>query len=214
MHFPAAPAPPRSQDNYENVYAVLSGEKTFTLLPPAEVYRLQFGRYAVARWEPISEDRHLEFIPRLAEPYEEISWSPVRTAERRGAVGPTTTAASAASAMGDGTPLESASDLTHSDHDLLDRKRRHPLFYDDKLPKAITVRVRKGEMLYLPSLWFHEVRQREVLDDPLGDRVLAVNFWWDMRFDARWAQYGLVRQLAVDAGLADPELHGDSDDET
>ncbi len=40
--------------------------------------------------------------------------------------------------------------------------------------------VRPGEVLYLPSLWFHRVSQS-------GDCVIAVNFWYDMEFGARWA---------------------------
>eukprot|EP01083_Nonionella_stella_P168774 570792_1 len=51
----------------------------------------------------------------------------------------------------------------------------------DKCNKMEVI-VRKGEMLYLPGLYFHEVRQNV---DEFG-RVLAVNFWYDMNYDIRW----------------------------
>ena len=43
-----------------------------------------------------------------------------------------------------------------------------------------------GDVLYLPSMWYHKVKQQET-----SDKVIAVNFWYDMRFDARytWLMY-------------------------
>ena len=38
------------KDHYENLYAVLSGEKTFTLLPPYDFYRLYLQQLPVARY--------------------------------------------------------------------------------------------------------------------------------------------------------------------
>lgn len=44
-----------------------------------------------------------------------------------------------------------------------------------KHAKALEVTLKPGEVLYLPSLWFHQVYQ--------SDETIAVNFWYDMRFD-------------------------------
>ena len=41
--------------------------------------------------------------------------------------------------------------------------------------RPITVRVRAGEALYLPALWYHQVAQRGSSD--LVGCTLAVNFW-------------------------------------
>ncbi len=41
----------------------------------------------------------------------------------------------------------------------------------------LKVRVEAGDALYLPSLWFHHLRQ--------SHGCIAVNFWYDMEFDAR-----------------------------
>ena len=44
------------------------------------------------------------------------------------------------------------------------------------------------QVLYLPSLWYHYVRQRCY---PFGEPVLAVNFWYDMPFDCK-AAYAMM----------------------
>jgi len=40
----------------------------------------------------------------------------------------------------------------------------------------ITVRVKEGNVLYLPSLWFHRVTQ--------SCETVAINWWFDMQFDS------------------------------
>ncbi len=56
---------------------------------------------------------------------------------------------------------------------------KYPLF---EHASPVTVRVEKGDTLYLPSLWFHKVMQESDEDRP----CIAVNFWYDMKFDARY----------------------------
>lgn len=53
------------------------------------------------------------------------------------------------------------------------------------MTSPLRVVVRKGEMLYLPSLWFHRVSQKP---DEEG-RTIAVNYWYDMSYDCKWAYY-------------------------
>ena len=55
------------QDHYENLYAVITGVKTFFLLPPSDAYRLSIRRYPVAQYERCSNSR-LQL--RLKEPKE------------------------------------------------------------------------------------------------------------------------------------------------
>ncbi|KAM6973455.1 bifunctional peptidase and (3S)-lysyl hydroxylase JMJD7 [Aplochiton taeniatus] len=47
--------------------------------------------------------------------------------------------------------------------------------------------VRAGEMLYLPSLWFHHVRQ--------SHGCIAVNFWYDMEYDIKYNYFQLLESL-------------------
>lgn len=48
------------------------------------------------------------------------------------------------------------------------------------------------QVLYLPSLWFHHVRQSA----PPGQQTIAVNMWYDMRYDGRYAQHCFLSRLA------------------
>ncbi|KAG7464348.1 hypothetical protein JOB18_037318 [Solea senegalensis] len=47
--------------------------------------------------------------------------------------------------------------------------------------------VKAGEMLYLPSLWFHHVRQTH--------GCIAVNFWYDMDYDIKYNYFQLLESL-------------------
>ena len=49
------------------------------------------------------------------------------------------------------------------------------------------------QVLYLPSLWHHYVRQR---CSPEGVAVMAVNFWYDMAFDCKAAYANFCEELA------------------
>ncbi|XP_057715218.1 bifunctional peptidase and (3S)-lysyl hydroxylase JMJD7 isoform X2 [Corythoichthys intestinalis] len=49
--------------------------------------------------------------------------------------------------------------------------------------------VKAGEMLYLPSLWFHHVRQ--------SHGCIAVNFWYDMDFDIKYNYFTLLDDLTT-----------------
>ena len=61
------------KDHYENLYAVVSGTKTFLLLPPLEAFRLHVQRFPVCRYVPDGAGFALE--PRT--PEETVPWSPV-----------------------------------------------------------------------------------------------------------------------------------------
>jgi jumonji domain-containing protein 7 len=52
----------------------------------------------------------------------------------------------------------------------------------------VTVRVRAGELLYLPSLWYHRVSQT--------CETVAVNYWYDMDFESpSWCYFRFLQQL-------------------
>uniref|UniRef100_A0A1B0D5L4 Bifunctional peptidase and (3S)-lysyl hydroxylase JMJD7 n=1 Tax=Phlebotomus papatasi TaxID=29031 RepID=A0A1B0D5L4_PHLPP len=51
------------------------------------------------------------------------------------------------------------------------------------------VRVNAGDILYLPSFWYHHVRQ--------SHKCIAVNFWYDMDFDARYCYYRMIEKLCA-----------------
>ncbi|XP_061380562.1 bifunctional peptidase and (3S)-lysyl hydroxylase Jmjd7 isoform X1 [Danaus plexippus] len=49
------------------------------------------------------------------------------------------------------------------------------------------VRLYKGDCLYLPSLWFHHVRQ--------SHGCIAVNYWYDMEFDIKYCYFKMLEKL-------------------
>ncbi|XP_073442730.1 bifunctional peptidase and (3S)-lysyl hydroxylase JMJD7 isoform X5 [Dendrobates tinctorius] len=62
--------------------------------------------------------------------------------------------------------------------------------YGETRPLHVTVKA--GEMLYLPSLWFHHVRQ--------SHGCIAVNFWYDMEYDLKYHYFQLLDSLTKGAG--------------
>lgn len=75
-----------------------------------------------------------------------------------------------------------------------DSKRDWNNFGLDKfedLLKVYHVEVQKGEVLYLPSLWLHQVSQI----NKKNEAVIAVNHWFDMEFGNNFALLELVRGL-------------------
>ncbi|UJR36813.1 hypothetical protein I4U23_029527 [Adineta vaga] len=52
----------------------------------------------------------------------------------------------------------------------------------------LRVSVEPGEVLYLPSLWFHRVEQ----DSPV---TIACNFWYDMEYDIKWNYYQFMSNI-------------------
>lgn len=62
----------------------------------------------------------------------------------------------------------------------------------DKYPAYRNATVMKcavgaGDVLYLPSLWFHHVKQSHA--------CIAVNYWYDMEFDVKYCYYKLLESL-------------------
>ncbi|KAM4542295.1 bifunctional peptidase and (3S)-lysyl hydroxylase JMJD7 isoform 2-T2 [Odontesthes bonariensis] len=52
--------------------------------------------------------------------------------------------------------------------------------------------VKAGEMLYLPSLWFHHVQQ--------SHGCIAVNYWYDMEYDIKYNYFQLLESLCEVTG--------------
>eukprot|EP00754_Rhynchopus_humris_P041576 Rhum_TRINITY_DN25134_c0_g1::Rhum_TRINITY_DN25134_c0_g1_i1::g.181326::m.181326/K19219/JMJD7; jumonji domain-containing protein 7 len=74
----------------------------------------------------------------------------------------------------------------------------------------LSVAVEEGEVLYLPSLWYHEVGQvgRDVGGG--GGSTIAVNYWFDMNYDAGYWAMEAVRRLSCVA-KGEPLSDGEDD---
>ena len=52
----------------------------------------------------------------------------------------------------------------------------------------VKVTLEAGDMFYLPSLWYHRVTQ--------SFETVAVNYWYDMRFDSpNWCYFNFLQHL-------------------
>lgn len=58
-------------------------------------------------------------------------------------------------------------------------------------PKPFQVTVKAGQLLYLPSMWFHHVSQSP---DSRG-LTIAVNYWYDMQFDIKYAYFNFLQSI-------------------
>ncbi|ETO15616.1 hypothetical protein RFI_21744 [Reticulomyxa filosa] len=126
-------------DNYENLYCVISGQKTFELYPPTNVDIFKHKRkYQMAKY-------HLDSVSK------EWSVEPQRPAQF----------------------VEWIDD-----------------FKTDQIP-GMQVIVNPGDLLYLPSLWYHKVTQTE---DNFG-KCIAVNMWYDMQFDIKFNTIHFVQNV-------------------
>ncbi|XP_066525301.1 bifunctional peptidase and (3S)-lysyl hydroxylase JMJD7 isoform X2 [Hoplias malabaricus] len=103
------------KDHYENLYCVISGEKTFILIPPTDRPFIPYKLYQPATYKQ-KQDDSFEIVDE--DDSEKVPWIPL-------------------------DPLNP--DL-----------EQYPFY---RLTHPVHCTVKAGEMLYLPSLWFHHVRQ-------------------------------------------------------
>jgi len=87
-------------------------------------------------------------------------------------------------------------DPAHADLD------KYPRF---KHARPLSVTLQRGDILYLPALWFHKVSQTPS-DDPEVPLAIAVNWWYDLAYDSpTWTLARLVRKMALAADGRDEE---------
>ncbi|XP_008797954.1 bifunctional peptidase and (3S)-lysyl hydroxylase Jmjd7 [Phoenix dactylifera] len=143
------------KDHYENLYAVITGEKHFLLLPPTDVHRLYVRHYPAAHY--VLDDGG-ELRLELEQPERQVPWCSV-------------------------DPYPETAEA------LAEQREAFPLYFDG--PKPFECTVKAGEILYLPSMWFHHVRQTP---DRHG-RTIAVNYWYDMQFDIKYAYFSFLQSI-------------------
>ncbi|XP_027084090.1 lysine-specific demethylase JMJ32 [Coffea arabica] len=143
------------KDHYENLYAVITGEKRFLLLPPTDVHRMYIRDYPAAQYR-YSEDTE-DFELEIEDPVRYVPWCSV-------------------------DPYPSFEGINR-------QMAEFPLYYNG--PKPFEVTVKAGQVLYLPSMWFHHVSQ---CPDSRG-LTIAVNYWYDMRFDIKYAYFNFLQSI-------------------
>ncbi|XP_062597221.1 bifunctional peptidase and (3S)-lysyl hydroxylase Jmjd7-like [Saccostrea cucullata] len=53
---------------------------------------------------------------------------------------------------------------------------------------SLEVTVKEGEILFLPSLWYHHVQQ--------SHGCIAVNYWYDMQYDIKYNYYNFLQNIS------------------
>ena len=166
-------------DPYDNLYAVVTGTKRFLLYPPTDLYWLEERMYQTARWTrsakgdwALEDGEGGERVPWVADVEVELAEMATRDAED----------------LEDRTPhaTDPAEDDAEEwdDGPLISRALRR------RYASALYVEVRAGELLYLPSLWYHCVAQE---GDGEG-KAIAINQWYDMQYGPHWAYYQHLRR--------------------
>ena len=136
------------KDHYENLFCVISGSKTFTLIPPTDLPNIPYGVYKPAKYKSNSSGKfEILDIADNETGKELIPWACI-------------------------DPL--TPDL-----------EKYPRFGK---AQVITCKVHAGEMLYLPSLWFHHVQQ--------SHGCIAVNFWYDMEYDIKYSYFKFLENVS------------------
>mmetsp|Transcript_2655 Transcript_2655/g.6346 ORF Transcript_2655/g.6346 Transcript_2655/m.6346 type:complete len:467 (-) Transcript_2655:114-1514(-) len=161
------------KDHYENLFYVLSGEKVFGLCPPSDAPFLYEREILSGRFEVSSECKDDVDTDTNAR-----KWSVVmdRVEEDGG---------SPSSDKQYSKVHWIATDLFGNGSDRSNHDMEFPL---SKYAHPITVRVKAGELLYLPSLWFHRVTQTT--------ETIGINYWYDMNFESpMWCYFHFLQQL-------------------
>lgn len=60
----------------------------------------------------------------------------------------------------------------------------------------LEIEVHAGDALYIPSTWYHEIHHKNT-----GDLTIAVNFWYDMIHDSKYASMLAVDKIAQILGV-------------
>lgn len=170
------------KDHYENMYAVVHGEKTFTLFPPTDIAFFPEDIFPTSRYE-LSEEakKMLTEFEDDPDPFHGVASQPSSSSpscRNNTGAGLTLTGADL-SLVRAGDEDGSSGRLSWLPFDPEDARENlltgHPPL---RLSHPLRVRVRAGQVLYIPAMWYHRVSQSQF--------TIAVNYWYDQRFDHRY----------------------------
>lgn len=141
------------KDHYENLFYVASGEKIFTVCPPAHVaFLYEHKKYRKSTF--CVNEATLQWEVATMEKEPKVHWIAPDVTMLQGENG---------GGLKEAFPL-----LQHVN--------------------PLEIRVQAGEMLFLPSLWFHRVTQ--------SCETIGINYWYEMKFDSPlWCYFSFLQQL-------------------
>lgn len=167
------------KDHFENMYAVITGEKIFTLFPPTDIAFLNEQVFPTKRYyytkNNNSNNDNNTITTRIKKediistcdncPSTELPWIRV------------------------------------------DPENPNAIHLQPSLKYAtpIRVKVKAGEVLYIPSMWYHRVTQ--------SCPTIAVNYWYEQQFNFRYVFYQLARSIAQNSNQITEESENEENNQ-
>ena len=166
------------KDHYENVFCVASGQKIFTICPPADAIFIDENLFPSGTFRNDDDSGWIVDVQKECNDDGDGKLELVRWIE-----------ADVDKMMMDDQPSESRLDYLAK-------------FPQVQYAHPMKVKVEAGDMLYLPALWYHKVTQT--------CETVAINYWYDMRFDSpSWCYFNFLQHLNT---AQNPNDEADSDD--
>lgn len=147
------------KDHYENIMGVALGEKIFTVCPPSDALYLRESDISSGSFQKDSNGKWIVVKDIIQDDQgQKVRWMESNVEKL----------------------------LPPSSSDEINKCIEHnPLL---KYAHPMRIRVSEGDLLYLPSLWYHRVTQTK--------ETVAVNYWYDMRFDSpQWCAFNLYQHI-------------------
>ncbi len=148
------------KDHYENIFCVASGQKIFTICPPADAIFIKENLFPTGVFRR-DENNGWTVDVQIVNGDEDVD--KVRWIE---------------------ADIERIME-GQSSQSRIEYLAKFPLL---EHAHPIQVHVEAGDMLYLPALWYHSVTQ--------SCETVAVNYWYDMRFDSpHWCYFNFLQHF-------------------
>ncbi|XP_031573392.1 bifunctional peptidase and (3S)-lysyl hydroxylase Jmjd7-like [Actinia tenebrosa] len=197
------------KDHYENLYCVVSGTKTFILIPPTDAPFIPHGLYKPAKYEynlkgdfdivdvedSTQEDKEVKALlqdelPEIKDIHGKNQRDDVNNLEKNHCEGD--------KEVDDDDEVDEDDSADVDDREMENENLTPWISIDPLNPdletfpeyakaRPITCTVHSGETLFLPSLWFHHVQQ--------SHKCIAVNFWYDMEYDIKYSYFKFLEKL-------------------
>jgi jumonji domain-containing protein 7 len=152
------------KDHFENMYAVIGGEKGFVLFPPTDIAFFEEKSFPATRYKLSKKFNCEESSARIFcddldlideidenENKKSINWILDDRIENY---------------------------YNNNDYKSNDNNDNNNENSNVKLAHGIRVVLRAGELLYIPAMWLHKVFQKK--------ETIAVNYWYEQKFDFRF----------------------------
>lgn len=183
------------KDHYENLFYVLSGEKVFGLCPPSDAPFLYEREVISGRFRATDTHKSLSSHGHEKESDQNKRWSVVLDLHEDDENTNKYSKVHWIATDLFGKDVVSGNDQSNSSEEFPLSRYAHP----------ITVRVKAGELLYLPSLWFHRVTQT--------CETIGINYWYDMNFESpMWCYFHFLQNLRSEPCTKHARSTDDSDD--